>query len=329
MFNQKLKKMKIRLLAITLLFVGAFMSCTEETAVSPDPTAIELANESDVVRLAGVRGMLQEIMSLGAAQRSNVGGRSSEAGRSASNSVKSRFAQSNAKGDSTDWDDEDDDWDYETCAEVTETENADGSFTIIEDYGADGCEEDGLLIKGKIIETFSYADGVENIETIYEGFYFDGVTIDGIVSAQFTWSENETDSMDFSYTSSWKEDLTISFEDGEVYTIKADFSEEFTEDKLVMTGSYEGSESNGDTFSFVITSPLIYDFTCEDAFVPVQGVEEGTYNDETFSIDYGSGACDNLAIITENGESYEIDFEEEWEEECGDEHGGDGEGTQG
>lgn len=299
--------MKTKLLAIALLCIGTIMSCNDESGVV-DPVD-KLQSEADVLRLTNVRNRVQQLVNSGVSQRSNSSGRQSESGRAATstNNTKGRFAMAKAASDSTGWED------YESCATITETENADGSFTIVEDYGVDGCEEFGTLVKGKIIGTFSSKDGVENVETIYEGFSYDGMKMDGKMIGIFTWDINNKDSTDFSYSSNWKEELTISFESGEIYTIKSDFSQEYKGDKLVMKGSYGGKESNGDSFSSVISSPLVFDFSCDggNIFVPVRGVESCTYNEEVFSIDYGSGACDNIATITENGESYTINFSDE------------------
>ena len=320
--------MKTKLLMIVLLFVGAMMSCNEEPGVTTPPID-ELQNESDVVRLTNIRNQIQSLMNMGPTQRSNDFEKQPEGGRSSaiSSNAKVRFAYAKTEPDSTDWNDEErenyeesknyeEPENYESCATITHTENANGSFTIIVDYGVDGCKEYGTLIKGKIIDTFSFKNSL-TYKTIYEGISYDSMVINGTISGTFTLHVNEKDLSDYAHSSSWKEDLIVSIVNGESYKIKSDFSEEYKDDKLVMKGSYEGQESNGDAFSFVISSPLVHDFSCyeEDVFVPVQGIESCTYNDEVFNIDYGSGTCDNIATIIENGKGYEIDLAKEWAED--------------
>lgn len=81
----------------------------------------------------------------------------------------------------------------------------------------------------------------------------------------------------------------------------------WSDDMYSITGNASGSTSGGSTFASVITSPLIRNmaFSCRRHFV--QGVFEHTPSGKlTRIVDFGNGACDNLALVTIGGTSYTI-----------------------
>ncbi len=81
----------------------------------------------------------------------------------------------------------------------------------------------------------------------------------------------------------------------------------WADDIYSITGSANGTASNGNSFSSVITSPLIRNMSigCRRHFT--QGTVEHTPSGKaTRYIDYGNGACDNQATVTINGNTYTI-----------------------
>ncbi|RLD67644.1 MAG: hypothetical protein DRI95_04490 [Bacteroidetes bacterium] len=216
------------------------------------------------------------------------------------------------KGDSVN-DGTDDIWDnWESCAEITETENEDGSFTLVMDYGEEGCEEYGFLMKGKITMTWKIDESDYYFEEIYENYYMYDVTINGKVVFEGSWDENSWD--DFSW--SGQENLIFTFDDGEVMEMSGKYKEKGDVDSYtVLEGSYSYSSSLGYSFSYEVTKPLVYSYTCEDAYIPVEGTEKVKYvengENEEFIMDYGDGTCDNKYTITSNGVTEEFDYDEE------------------
>ena len=216
-----------------------------------------------------------------------------------------------------DWNDGDDwDWGWESCATVTETENSDGSFTIVEDYGVDGCDEGGLLIKGKITTTYSYTWTTSQTAIVYENYSFDGITMNGTVSSNDSWEfDVNTDSLSFSFSfnSAFEEDITFTYEDGTTDHYVSDMTLAGTETQMSIDGIYQVESSNGDSYSSVISTPLIYDYSCATdpnnfVFIPVIGVENSTYNGDEMSLNYGDGTCDNIVSITAGGETIDVDL---------------------
>jgi hypothetical protein len=79
------------------------------------------------------------------------------------------------------------------------------------------------------------------------------------------------------------------------------------DDMYSITGNASGTTSNGNTFTSIITSPLIRNmsFACRRHFT--QGKLEHTPGGKaTRYIDYGNGACDDQATVTINGTTYTI-----------------------
>ena len=203
---------------------------------------------------------------------------------------------------------------WETCAEVTETFNDDGSYTTVMDYGTDGCEEYGTLIKGKITMIWKMTGTEFSFKEVFENFYMDSVTMDGEMIYESNWTADSWDNFVWSGT----EDLKFTFTDGEVVEMTGTYKEKGDmEAYTVLEGTYTYVSSLGYSFSYEVTKPLVYSFTCEDSYIPVEGTEkinytEGEENDE-FIMDYGDGTCDNKYTITNNGLTEEYDYDvEDW-----------------
>ncbi|MCR9253009.1 MAG: hypothetical protein NXI20_21535 [bacterium] len=370
----KSKSNLFRTLIMGLGLGMAVMAC-EEDPIAPDPTTENptTASSKSSSKISGIIALKANIS--GFMANGSIGGSNS----SASGRAEARKAMNTqARGDG----DYEDDWEWETCADVTETENADGSYTIVYDYG-EGCQEVDcdyeITVFGKLTDTFFWTEdetsedswsGSSNGSTVFENFgerfaeeedgevYNWEYIIDGNSEYTNTFSETFTED-DFAFTSdeTYKENLTITeVEDGEQYSFSmtSDVEETYEygngEDKLTVTkGDYDFSGEDGESYSARVISPLVMLFDCEGAededeyvFTFVSGVEEITYEGETYSIDYGNGTCDNIVTITNpdgttetvdlgDYEDEEDDEDEEGEddEDSDDEDGEDGEDEDG
>ena len=221
-------------------------------------------------------------------------------------------------------------WDYWTCATVTESDNGDGTYTTIYDYG-DGCDEFGSMTKGKITYIWKNDGDDYYSKVLYENYYSYGMEMNGFSEYTFTsdgGSYFDYDSSGFaadtgssrcivfywSGTSSGKDNMIVEYDNGEKYTYTSNYSNRWDNSTYtLLEGEYTyTSEPAGYNYHYLITSPLVYNYVCINTWVAVSGVETIHYTDpvETydFMIDYGSGTCDNLAEITENGKTSVIDF---------------------
>ena len=224
----------------------------------------------------------------------------------------------------------------EACFRETFTEYSDGSYEWVAEFlGGCGIEEEKLtgIIRGRgKYEDNSYTDTLtfENFGDTYwvmNGTEINSGTFESMNDEESTEDQYEEDGwyeMNATYSFSSDLQITETYE-GEAFdfTLESNGEEVFTPTDLTTTIFNERAEgSDGEVYTSEVTTPLVIDFTCEvgDAhWIPVSGVENAQWvsAEETWteSIDYGDGSCDTMAIVTENGESEEVDLTDEWEED--------------
>lgn len=191
-------------------------------------------------------------------------------------------------------------------------ENTEGGFpvTVTIDYG-DGVELlNGTVISGKIVIVISAPPRTDGaIRTVtFDNFYIDSVNIAGTRTITFNLGEGGG----FEYQNVGS--LVITFSDGSYIERETEKTRTFVEgydtpgdwsdDIFEITGFTNSVSSEGYTFSATITEPLIRIGTCRYI---VQGVVTMSKNDELFAeLNYGDGTCDDIAIITKDGEEIQI-----------------------
>ena len=224
-------------------------------------------------------------------------------------------------------------WAPVTCAKVSESDNADGTHTTVYDYG-EGCDEYGSLTRGKITYIWRNEENNYYSEVIYDHYYSYGVEMNGISRYSFTSDgnsyysagtrENYDDStvtimpvvFNWSGVSTGHDSLTMTYDDGNITYNRSDYSNiwDSISYKVLQGDYYYSSTSDGYEYHYMVTEPLITDYRCTSSWVPVSGIEiiNTTENGEIqeYSLNYGNGTCDNLAQLTQNGETSIIDFGE-------------------
>ncbi|MBF4494599.1 hypothetical protein IR010_18815 [Flavobacterium sp. MR2016-29] len=205
-----------------------------------------------------------------------------------------------------------------SCATIT-TVLTNNTWTRTVDFGVEGCTlENGNSVKGKMVISFSndFSASTQTISYTFDGFYHNGKKLQG--SKSIVRTVKTTDLLATAHpVLTAAIDLTITFDDGKVYSRKGSLVKEMTagydtwfnwEDNIfVVTGSGTTTFPNGDTFSAEITTPLEFKASCKKSFA-VKGVVSITKNGATAVIDYGNGDCDTLAKITKDGVTEEIDL---------------------
>lgn len=212
-------------------------------------------------------------------------------------------------------------WDFNSCAEITNYKDDNGYDVTVMDYGVDGCDEWGSLIKGKITTKWKMENNGYYFENIYENYEAYGMTMNGTFSCSTEggddWSfldSTGTDSdNDYEVIYTCQENLTITYEDGVSYTFVSSFKDKYTTNSYTMLeGEFEYSSSTGEEYSYRIIEPVLTDFQCQNSYLPVSGIEQWDDGTDNYEINYGDGTCDNIATITENGETYTVDFDDQF-----------------
>lgn len=199
------------------------------------------------------------------------------------------------------------------CATVTrDTINMPHVTTI--DFGTGCTGADGKLRTGRIIVTHDgpYRNPGTTITITFDNYFVngnqvtgtktvhnDGVNSDGHLSYSITVS-GQVILANGNGTITWSSNRTRVWIAGESTAGRDD-------DQYAITGSASGTGSNGNTFTATITSALVRNLApgCRRHFV------QGTVDIQRTgrpgrTINYGTGACDDVAIVTINGVSHTI-----------------------
>lgn len=105
----------------------------------------------------------------------------------------------------------------------------------------------------------------------------------------------------------------ITFTDGTTYTRTMERTRTWAngyntpyfvwDDVYTLEGTATGVNRKGYTYTHQIKSALMFKLACRWV---VQGIVDITVGDKQASIDFGNGECDNLAYVTVNGKTYEV-----------------------
>jgi len=199
------------------------------------------------------------------------------------------------------------------CAEVTiDRENK--SITI--NFG-DGCQgPNGRVRSGKIIMTytgFRFLPGTI-ITTTLEDFAIDGRLIEGTRTVENV-SESLVANPKFHITLS---DGKITFLDGTEATREVDrlriwvrtsnpINDEY---HILESSTANGLNRQGVNYEVTVLETLVYKRNCREdrRFLPVSGVKEINKGEDSLTIDFGDGECDNIITITFNGRIVTIEI---------------------
>jgi hypothetical protein len=205
-----------------------------------------------------------------------------------------------------------------SCAVVTWTAT-NGTFTGIIDFGTEGCAlENGNVIKGKITVSFSnnFTSPEQTITYSFDGFYHNGKKLQG--NKTITRSLKSTELQTVVHpVFTCAIDMTVTFEDGSVYTRTGNRVREMVEgydtkgnwndNIFLVTGSGTTTSPNGDKCSNTIKTPLRFVVACKKPF-PVSGTILKVKNNVETLLDFGTGECDNIATVTTGGVTTTIEL---------------------
>jgi hypothetical protein len=197
----------------------------------------------------------------------------------------------------------------DSCAVVTvSSETFPKEITI--EYAGTCNEHHGHIMKGKIIIDISDSLTVPgSVETItYQDFYIDSMKVD--LNAEITNIGKNADGnwvirKEYDQTIT-RGDLVCVRQNKETQEWKSGFETRDKSDNVYyLTGSGSVSINDTATYTKTITTPLLFDASCD--YIS-SGVVELTKNGSTAIIDYGDGTCDNKATVTIDGTTEEINL---------------------
>lgn len=182
--------------------------------------------------------------------------------------------------------------------------------TVTLDFG-EGCElPNGNILKGKIIIVHQIDTSAPTLIITYtfENFYVNDLSIEG-GSTIIKTKQNDNGNPEYSISF----EKTITWPDGEFVVKKGTKKREWVEgfdtrewldNVYLITGNWESTFNDGSVCSATITEHLRREATCKYI---VSGIISLVKNENTGTLNFGDGACDNKAIFTNHlGEESEI-----------------------
>ena len=281
------KKSKIVSAIAFLLFIGiSFTSCNkEEGSVDENQSATELSEANETTDIDDVSENINDI-------------------------VESTYFEltSNSFSKSTDSKTLEKHRFLSDCVTITKV-NTSQNIEVTLDYGKGCTTKRGDELSGKIQMVISrdIQGKSATIDYSFENFYFNSKKIEGTVNKLRTRS-NENANPQAIIT----RDIKIIWEDDSYALVNGERKREWIEgsDNLIwsdnvfsITGKWTITKRNGALRTSTIVEPLIRNMACK--FL-VSGVIDINKNDKTRSVDYGDGACDDLATLISNGKTFEI-----------------------
>jgi hypothetical protein len=187
------------------------------------------------------------------------------------------------------------------------------------DFGTTGCTlNNGNILRGIITISFVFQPTAttHTITYTFTNFYHNDIKFEG--TKTFTRTMTTTSANPNIHPVVTMElDLTVTLPNGDVYTrvgqrvreiIEGYSTDTWTDNIYQITGSWVTTGPNGGTQTSTITTPLNVKMSCVAVNKPliVSGVITIVRNNNSATLDYGNGDCDNLAVFTVNGNSYNI-----------------------
>jgi len=196
------------------------------------------------------------------------------------------------------------------CAVVT-INNTVSPKVITIDFGTSCIGKDGKIRSGKIIitsDSFTTFPSVRN--KTFDNYYVEGKKIEGTVVKTITKDQENN-----IRTAVISENITINFSNGEgTATRIANFTRQYqrgalasaADNRIVSWGTVDFTRASGVKVNKTVTSdkPLVFNVPCHHI---VSGtVSVTTSNNFSWTIDFGTGDCDNIATLTIGNKTKEI-----------------------
>ena len=199
------------------------------------------------------------------------------------------------------------------CVDFAVATGENGTITYTYDFG-EACEIGELALSGRVTTSF-FIDDERNFEerTVYESFQMNDWSIDGLetVNGRYLFELGEgTFGFDVNYALSQQVSITAC--DGTSYDITSNTSTMITNSSKTVSVLDQTIETDNSIYTTSLEASLMQDFTCsrKEVYTYATGIVKTVSSEEELVIDYGDGTCDNLILVTENGNTTEIEASE-------------------
>ena len=182
------------------------------------------------------------------------------------------------------------------------------------DFGTTGCElPNGNILKGIIVITFTFQPNAttHTINYTFTNFFHNAVEFDGTKTFTRVMTTSTANpeihpivTMNMDLTATFPNGAIVSREGTRVREIIEGYDTNIWLDNIYeVTGSWVTTFPSGVEQNSTITFPLRIRMNCPNI---VRGIITIVRNENTATLDYGNGICDNLAVFTLNGNATTI-----------------------
>jgi len=201
------------------------------------------------------------------------------------------------------------------CPTITINPGLSFPMTITIDFGTSCTGNDGRIRSGKIIGVLSapYIDSA-SVLTITPDSYHEIINgTDYAVQGTEVITNLGHNQLGHPVFSAVTTNGVLTFSSGSIYWASTRQNEwiqgydtwfNVLDDIYLVTGSANGTNSNGETFQIDITAPLKVDLTCP--YIESGTLAITTQANPVITVDYGNGACDNIVVVTCYGYTFTI-----------------------
>jgi hypothetical protein len=196
------------------------------------------------------------------------------------------------------------------CAVIT-INNTLSPKVIAIDFGTSCTGKDGKIRSGKIIitsDSFTTFPSVRN--KTFDNYYVEGKKIEGTIVKTITKDQENN-----IRTAVISENITIKFSNGEGSATRiANFTRQYqrgtlassTDNKIVSWGTVDFTRTSGIKVNKTVTAekPLVFNVACHHIVSGIVSITSS--NNYSWTIDFGTGDCDNIAMLTIGNKTKEI-----------------------
>ena len=196
--------------------------------------------------------------------------------------------------------------DTSSCPAVSIT-GSNYPYTYTIDFGSHCVCSDSRIRSGKIISVIDkpYLDSTSHVVSTFNNYYETINNVDYHLEGTQTITNIGHNSLGHPIYTVVVQDGSVSSTYGTIHWISNRQNEFIAgydtwvnpfDDAYLVTGSSSGTDINGSAFQVNIVNPLLWQFNCW--YVKSGSIEIVNSGYPTITVDYGNGACDNIATVS-------------------------------
>ena len=168
-----------------------------------------------------------------------------------------------------------------------------------------GCEVQGRMLKGKVTYLYRRTESGIEFQVLYQNYSDQPLGKDlnpSVLNGYERGSYRRVEGGIFEEFNETQVDLT--HPNGSFEQFRSEGEYHLSENTLtVVKYSFTMAGEGEEQYTGRVLNPMLLDYDCNDAFIPISGIEKFTHNEEEFFVDFGGDECDKAIAVTWNAET--------------------------